>query len=202
MPICSVSELISHYGSASSFFLVSFWKGRGLHTNYILRGGECLCWWWICLKVQLFVLPFHRERRLLFIKSSWHNSKEDNESEYDLLIPVISVYLSAFPEASCFLFCWNEKLFLSSLYQHDIRISSVSIVIWSNLKQISSLYLKRFLYSYTFTDSFMSRGLYLPFPKHKTGKKEILHRHIFPLMKLASFRNDSKRVCVRIYMYV
>lgn len=69
-----------------------------------------------------------------------------------------------------------------------------------------SVFIKRFLYSYTFPDSFMSQGLYLPFHAHiqntELKKKEISPHHIFPLMKLAPFRNDSKCDCVCVCMCV
>lgn len=60
------------------------------------------------------------------------------------------------------------------------------------------LLIKRFPYSFAFNDSLVQQGFLSPLPAHiqNTHKKEIPRHHIFPMMKLVPFRNDSKRDCV------
>lgn len=117
---------------------------------------------------------------------------------------LLVILLGGKKENAC-IWLWFSELSLRDTSINDISISLVSIIIWSNLKQICSLCsLKDFcIHTHLRTPS-CHMGFYLPFPAHiqivkekkkkrkKKKNKAIRRLHIFPLMKLAPFRNDSK----------
>lgn len=148
--------------------------------------GELLCRWWI--KVRLL---FHQRGMLFFINQVGFTAKRImNRSKTSCSQSFLCICQC--PQNVLVSHLIEKKRLCKALdlgaypkrYQHQwhFHITGFHHNLVKLETNLLSVFIKRFLYSYTFTDSFMSPGFYLSSPctysKHKCEKSNPLPSHL------------------------